>query len=215
MLAESLTSACFTLPSCSSNDTHTVVRQHHISCSQIFQPCLVCRDIRRFSSKSQCSSKIYPASLHHRVSTASSGLQRRESLAGPTCQVPNSDIQQPSLVKYATQTAGLSAAHPAQKTPVKVSSQPGVVSTPGVRLTPNPKVGSGKVSRALPAAEKRSPLKGSNAWPPASPSPKKGMHGRSQNRAPVRANGSYLPAVMQQPDAEILALHHRLRSGLC
>lgn len=147
------------------------------------------------------------------LSAAPPGLQRHESLVTPTHRVPNADMQQPSLVKYATQSAGLSAAHPAHKAPVKASSQPGVVRTPGVSLKPNPKVGAGKVSRALPAAEKRSPLKGSNAWPPASPSPKKGMHGRSQNRAPVRGTGSSLPALLQQPDTEILALHHRLKSG--
>lgn len=149
------------------------------------------------------------------LSAAPLGLQRHESLFTQTHRVPTTDMQQPSLVKYASQSAGLSPAHPAQKAPVKVSSQPGVVRTPGVCLKPSPKVGSGKVSGALPAAEKRSPLKGSNAWPPASPSPKKGMHGRSQNRAPVRGNGSSLPAVTQQPGAEILALHHRLRSGSC
>ena len=101
--------------------------------------------------------------------------------------------------------------HPAQMSPVKDGSQPGVVRTPQGCLRPNLTAGLGKVSRALPAVEKRSPLKGSNAWPPASPSPKKGMYGRSQNRAPVRGNGGSVPACIQQPSTDPMALHHRLR----
>lgn len=214
-MPSSMTSTCVTMPSCSSIATHTMVRQHRTSCRQIVQLCLVCREIRWCSTSSHDAAEKTFSESSPQLSAAPAGLQRHESLVTPTYRVPNADMQQPSLVKYTTQSAGLSAAHPAQKAPVKVSRQPGLVTTPEVCLKPNPKAGSGKISRALPAAEKRSPLKGSNAWPPASPSPKKGMHGCSQNRAPVRGNGSSVPAVRQQPDAEILALHHRLRSGLC
>ena len=139
------------------------------------------------------------------------GLHQHKSLFAPTKQVPSVHLQQPSPVQNLTKSTGLPVMHPAQSSPVKVGGQPGVVRTPQGCLRPNSTAGLGKVYRALPAAEKRSPLKGSNAWPPASPSPKKGMYGSSQNRAPVRGNGSSVPACVQQPGTDPMALHHRLR----
>lgn len=145
------------------------------------------------------------------LSASPSYSHRHESLFTPAHQVPIAHLQQPSHAKRLIKSTGLPAMHPAQVSPVKVGSQRGMVRTPQGCLKPNSTTGLGKVSTALPASEKRSPLKGSNAWPPASPSPRKSIYGHSQNRAPVRGNGSAVAAVIQQPCADRMALHHRLR----
>ena len=94
-------------------------------------------------------------------------------------------------------------------------------------------IGPSNPSRALPyeipskvllAKPARSPLKGSNAWPPPSPSPKKRCPSpkqpgpssrkpaRSQNRQPARGvSASHSVAV--QRHADVLELHQRLRSA--
>ena len=142
------------------------------------------------------------------LSTSPPGLQQHEILLTPTQQVSSAHLQQPSPAKHPIKAAGLPAMHPAHRSIVMVGSQPGV---PQSCLRSNPTAGLGKVSRTLSVAEKRSPLKGSNAWPPASPSPKKGTYRRSQNRAPVRGNGNSVPAFIQEPSTDPMALHYRLR----
>ena len=67
-----------------------------------------------------------------------------------------------------------------------------------------------KASAEVSAAGMRSPLKGHNAWPPPSPSPKKGKPGRSQNRAPAGGHDS-VHRVMQQPPAYPPPFYDRLR----
>ncbi len=61
---------------------------------------------------------------------------------------------------------------------------------------------------AVSAATACSPLKGSSAWPPPSPSPKKAVC--SQNRRPVKVN-SVSQVVPLQRHADVMALHQRLR----
>ena len=145
------------------------------------------------------------------LSASPPDLHRHESVSPPSDQVLSAHLQQPSPVQHPIQSTALPAMHPAQRSPVKIGSQPGMIRRPQGCLRPNPAARVGKVCRAVPAAEKRSPLKGSNAWPPASPSPKKGIYGHSQNRAPVRGTGHSVPAFVQQPGADPMALHHRLR----
>ena len=140
-------------------------------------------------------------------------LQQRGSSSTQIHQAPNASPWQSSPEKYLTKLTGMHAMHSGQAA-IRVSSQPGGVKKPEGSLEGTPAAGGGKTAKALSGAEKRSPLKGSNAWPPASPSPKKGMLGRSQNRAPnVRSKGNFdMPGGVQQPGTDPLAL---LRWGSC
>ena len=98
---------------------------------------------------------------------------------------------------------------PGQSGTVAVITSCRVVAAAGKHSPKTWRLGSSPSVSEL-SSEKRSPLKGSNAWPPPSPSPKKGKPSRSQNRAPIGGSGPMQPA-LQQPRADPLALHNSFR----
>lgn len=105
-------------------------------------------------------------------------------------------------------------AMPNSQTPLRMSSPNSQRVTLAALPKPAPAAGLDKESAAAAVVEKRSPVKGSNAWPPPSPSPKKGLRGRSQNRAPTSANGLGQPDE-RLPGGDPIALHSRLRCIPC
>lgn len=152
------------------------------------------------------------------VSSPPADMQQHNGLFAPTHPGPDTHQWQFSRVAHLPKSTALPAMHPAQKAPVRV---PGSTRKPEGSVKPNPTTRLADSFRVVSGAEKGSPLKASplkgsplkglNAWPPPSPSPSKGMPGRSQNRAPVRGCGKPVPAVLQQLQADPLALQQRLR----
>ncbi|KAL3148907.1 hypothetical protein ABBQ32_001775 [Trebouxia sp. C0010 RCD-2024] len=175
--------------------------------------CSLQRQKTTLSARLQCSSSKEPPLRASQVSLLPADMQQRRALFAPTHQGPIAHQWQSSRVVHLPESTTLPAMHPAPKAPVRVlGSTRKVEGSVESHSTARP----ADCFRAVSAAEKGSslkacPLKGLNAWPPPSPSPSKGMPGRSQNRAPVRGCGKPVPAVLQHSQPDPLALQQRFR----
>lgn len=195
-----------------------------------------------------------PSSSHHDLSAGSSlpalhqpGLLQQHQ-GGNLCSHTQS---QPAALQHSFQPPTQPQFHPSvschhQSSPIRhqdksclevqsssTARQTSAVGLYSQQTSQEQLIGPSQSGRALPyespsklllAGPARSPLKGSNAWPPPSPSPKKRCPSpkqpgpssrkpaRSQNRQPARGvSASHSVAV--QRHADVLELHQRLRSA--